>query len=225
MLICSSCGHSNPYGATYCEACFAPLEIPQTQVCPNCGAVVPATAAFCGSCGFNLKAGAVAQNPDNMPIAMGISMSNSEPNSEPIPDVASPSASIDNDPAAVTPLASLPDTAKTQLQVIKAGLLHVQTNTLLELPSHLTVVHIGKPNNVIPPDLDVSGFPDSDIVSRVHADIRIEADAYYIEDTGSSNGTYINNLPLPVGNKHKLRAGDRIALGKGDKVTFVFQIL
>ena len=225
MLICPVCAHVNPIGATHCEACFSPLPIPQTQTCPNCGAVVPISAAFCGSCGFNLKAGVVAQNPDNMPIAMGISMSNSELNSEPIPDLASPSAPIENDPAAISPLASPPETAKTQLQVIKAGLLHVQTNTLLELPSHLTVVHIGKPNNVIPPDLDVSGFPDSDIVSRVHADIRIEADAYYIEDTGSSNGTYINNLPLPVGNKHKLRAGDRIALGKGDKVTFIFQIL
>jgi len=219
MLICSSCAHPNPSGATHCEACFTPLEIPQTQTCPNYGAVAPLLAAFCGSCGFNLKGG--TPNPDNMPLAMGISMSNSEP----IPDVVSTSASIENDPAAVTPLASLSESAKTQLQVIKAGLLHVQTNTLLELPSHLTVVHIGKPNNVIPPDLDVSGFPDSDIVSRVHADIRIEGDAYYIEDTGSSNGTYINNLPLPVGNKHKLRAGDRIALGKGDKVTFVFQIL
>jgi len=225
MLICPVCAHVNPIGATHCEACFSPLPIPQTQTCPNCGAVVPISAAFCGSCGFNLKAGVVAQNPDNMPIAMGISMSNSELNSESIPDLASPSAPIENDPAAISPLASPPETAKTQLQVIKAGLLHVQTNTLLELPSHLTVVHIGKPNNVIPPDLDVSGFPDSDIVSRVHADIRIEADAYYIEDTGSSNGTYINNLPLPVGNKHKLRAGDRIALGKGDKVTFIFQIL
>jgi ribosomal protein L40E len=219
MLICPICAHANPIGATHCEACFTPIEIPQTQACPNCGAIVPISAAFCGSCGFNLKAGTVAQNPDNMPLATGISMSNSELNSESLPDPASLSAPIEADPIA------LPETAKTQLQVMKAGLLHVQTNTLLELPSHLTVVHIGKPNNLIPPDLDVSGFPNSDIVSRVHADIRIEGDAYYIEDTGSSNGTYINNLPLPVGNKHKLRAGDRIALGKGDKVTFIFQII
>jgi pSer/pThr/pTyr-binding forkhead associated (FHA) protein len=77
---------------------------------------------------------------------------------------------------------------------------------------------------VIPPDIDVSGFPDSDIVSRIHADIRAEGGSFYFEDTGSSNGTYINNLPLPAGNRHKLRAGDRISLGKGDKVSFVFQV-
>jgi ribosomal protein L40E len=113
---------------------------------------------------------------------------------------------------------------KTQLQQFAASLLHVQTNLNIEIPAHLPVVHIGKSNTVIPPDIDVSGFPDSDIVSRIHADIRAEGGFFYLEDTGSSNGTYVNNLPLPAGNRHKLRVGDRISLGKGDKVSFVFQL-
>jgi pSer/pThr/pTyr-binding forkhead associated (FHA) protein len=104
-----------------------------------------------------------------------------------------------------------------------ASLLHLQTNTKIELPSNLSVIHMGKPNDQIPPDIDVSGFPNSDIVSRIHADIRVEGDAYFIEDVGSSNGTYINHTPLPRGNRHRLRAGDRISLGKGDQVTFLFQ--
>ncbi|MEM7770890.1 MAG: FHA domain-containing protein [Cyanobacteria bacterium P01_A01_bin.37] len=112
----------------------------------------------------------------------------------------------------------------TQLQTQSAQLLHIQTNTTLELPAHLSVIHIGKPNDRIPPDIDVSGFADSEIVSRVHADIRVEGDAYYIEDMGSSNGTYVNNMSLPAGNRHRLRLGDRIALGKGDKVSFLFQM-
>jgi ribosomal protein L40E len=112
----------------------------------------------------------------------------------------------------------------TQLQQQTARLLHLQTSASLELPQSLTVIHLGKPNDRIPPDIDVSGFPDSEIVSRIHADIRLEGDAYYLEDVGSSNGTYINNAPLPMGNRHRLRPGDRIALGKGDKVTFLFQL-
>lgn len=114
--------------------------------------------------------------------------------------------------------------AKTQLQLQSAQLLHLQTNTLIELPQNLQVIHVGKPNDQIPPDVDVSGFPDSDIVSRIHADIRVEGDIYYIEDVGSSNGTYINHTPLPSGNRHRLRPGDRISLGKGDQVTFLFQV-
>lgn len=112
----------------------------------------------------------------------------------------------------------------TQLQVTTASLLHLQSDTAIEIPANLDVVHIGKPNNQIPPDIDVAGFPDSEVVSRIHADIRIEGDIYYIEDVGSSNGTYINHTPLVKGNRHRLRVGDRIALGKGDLVTFIFQL-
>ena len=112
----------------------------------------------------------------------------------------------------------------TQLQIQTASLLHLQTNTTIEIADDLNVVHIGKPNGQIPPDIDVAGFPDSEVVSRLHADIRIEGDIYYLEDTGSSNGTYVNHTPLLKGNRHRLRQGDRIALGKGDLVTFIFQL-
>jgi FHA domain/Double zinc ribbon len=112
----------------------------------------------------------------------------------------------------------------TQLQVETASLLHLQSDTKIAIASNLDVVHIGKPNGQIPPDIDVAGFPDSEVVSRLHADIRIEGDAYYIEDVGSSNGTYVNHAPLLRGNRHRLRPGDRIALGKGDLVTFIFQL-
>ncbi|MBN3909699.1 MAG: FHA domain-containing protein [Nostoc sp. NMS1] len=124
-------------------------------------------------------------------------------------------------PTAPAPTATV---ARTQLQQVIARLIHVQTDRLIELPQNLSVIHIGKPNDRIPPDIDVSGFPNSEVVSRIHADIRVEGDAHYVEDVGSSNGTYINNLPLLPGNRHRLRPGDRISLGKGDLMTFLFQL-
>ena len=129
-------------------------------------------------------------------------------------------------PASSPPVTTAPETygGTTQLQTQQAKLLHVQTDTPLELPAQLQLIHIGKPNDRVPPNIDVSGFPNSEIVSRVHADIRVEGDIYYIEDVGSSNGTYINNMPLAPGNRHRLRPGDKVSLGKGDKVTFIFQI-
>ncbi|MCU0537136.1 MAG: FHA domain-containing protein [Hydrococcus sp. Prado102] len=133
------------------------------------------------------------------------------------PSVSSPTP---NPSAESYPVGSAP----TRLQIQTASLLHVQTQTRLELPYSISVIHIGKPNEQIPPDIDVSGFPDSEIVSRIHADIRVEGDNFYIEDTGSSNGTYINHTPLTLGNRHRLRSGDRISLGKGDKMTFIFQM-
>ncbi|MEL7332551.1 MAG: FHA domain-containing protein [Cyanobacteria bacterium J06560_2] len=150
-----------------------------------------------------------------------------EPVAEPIAEpVAEPMAEAKPVPAIPTPIpASVPAvrSSATQLQIVSGRLRQVQTDTVIELPRELSVVRIGKPNDHTPPDIDVSGFPDSEIVSRVHANIRVEGDTYYLEDIGSSNGTYINGLPLPVGNRHRLRSGDRIALGKGDKVSFVFE--
>lgn len=243
MIVCPNCNHQNPDGAVQCEACYTPL--PAMTTCPNCGASVQADASFCGQCGFNLKSVAAE-------ISAELSQGSLAGDLSPMPDLAlsdlephshqsgfSPMAMPDPVPA--TPLAALvPPTAQpevagevtppvpleshTQIQYQVARLLHVQTNTVLEVPTNLAVIHIGKPNDRIPPDIDVSGFPNSEIVSRIHADIRVEGDAYFIEDVGSSNGTYINNLPLSMGNRHRLRSGDRIALGKGDKVTFLFQM-
>ena len=144
--------------------------------------------------------------------------------SEGLPDTEA-SAPPAPQPSAVSapPVSPASPANATQLQVIRARLRHAQTDTPIEIPRQLSVVRIGKPNDQTPPDIDVSGFPDSEVVSRVHANLRIEGDVYYIEDVGSSNGTYVNGLPLAAGNRHRLRPGDRIALGKGDKVSFIFE--
>ncbi|MEB3308872.1 MAG: FHA domain-containing protein [Snowella sp.] len=214
MLICPNCNHSNPDGATQCEACYT--DLPQLIKCPNCGAQVQSDATFCGSCGANIASPIPASVPAPSPVA-----SEPEPTVKPIAAVSSP---IPSPPVPSVSPAKLPVQVATQLQVQTASFLHVQTQTKLDFPQGLGVIHIGKPNEQIPPDIDVSGFPDSDVVSRVHADIRVEGDAYYIEDVGSSNGTYINHSPLLKGNRHRLRSGDRVALGKGDLMTFIFQL-
>jgi FHA domain/Double zinc ribbon len=249
MIVCPNCNHQNPDAAVQCEACYTPL--PAMTTCPNCGASVQADASFCGQCGFNLQGAETPLAPAAVdPLSATVSpnfevpdLTPPDPLVQPDPLVTPPSnlsqpespseeailAEVVAAPAAAAvsaqpSLAAGAGGSKTQLQTQVAQLLHVQTNTSVELPVNLAVIHIGKPNDRIPPDIDVSGFPHSEIVSRIHADIRVEGDIYYIEDVGSSNGTYINNAPLPSGNRHRLRPGDRIALGKGDKVTFLFQI-
>ncbi|WP_088891946.1 FHA domain-containing protein [Leptolyngbya ohadii] len=247
MIVCPNCNHQNPDAAIQCEACYTPL--PAMTTCPNCGASVQTDASFCGQCGSSLEVNAAPATPSYIPptIAPDLDIPDlpapdplipPDPLVASVPPVASAHAPAINpatsNPAATEPIAPPPlptpaqgsaaSSSKTQLQLQTARLLHVQTNTMIELPANLTVIHIGKPNDRVPPDVDVSGFPNSEIVSRIHADIRVEGDIYYIEDVGSSNGTYINNTPLPQGNRHRLRPGDRVALGKGDKVSFLFQM-
>jgi ribosomal protein L40E len=224
MVVCPNCNHQNPDGAVQCEACYTPL--PAMTNCPNCGAIVQTDASFCGQCGFDLK-GASA-NPA-APVAAPDLVAAAEPLVTPDPLVMPPPPMPPDLPAApiAAPPPVIPPAAAggtTQLQQQAAKLLHLQTSRVIDLPQGLSVIHLGKPNDRIPPDIDVSGFPDAEIVSRIHADIRVEGDAYYIEDVGSSNGTYVNNAPIPVGSRYRLRPGDRIALGKGDKMSFLFQI-
>jgi transcription elongation factor Elf1 len=237
MIICPNCSHSNPEGAVNCEACYTSL--PATKACPSCGVSVQLDATFCGQCGHSFN---VAVNPPAPEVATVVALPATVLTSnEPIPTpIVNPPAAIET--PAITPPPVMPvvevstptivpvveavavvAAPATQIQQAAYQLFHLQTNKDIELPPHLQVVLIGKPNEQSPPDIDVSGFPCSEVVSRVHANIRIEGSNYYLEDLGSANGTYVNHNALVKGNRHLLRTGDRIGLGKGDLVTFLFQ--
>lgn len=228
MIICPSCQHPNPEHAVQCEACFTAL--PSMKNCPNCGAIVQADASFCGQCGFSLRQTMANSSPADVP--------------EPLPnlheagiEISSPLdidlGGLDIEKARVSTLSPPPipppppvfTPSPTRVQTCQAQLVHVQTQTPIMIPIGKITIHVGKPNDRIPPDIDVAGFPNSEIVSRIHADIRAEGDIHYLEDVGSANGTYVNGHPLSPGNRHRLHPGDRISLGKGDLVTFVYELL
>ncbi len=102
-------------------------------------------------------------------------------------------------------------------------LVHIQTTTLIELPERLTIIRIGKPSTTWTPDIDVSNFPNSDIVSHSHLEIRIQGNSYFIEDLGSANGTYLNHSRLTPFTSCQLSFGDRVDLGKNELFTLIFR--
>ena len=57
-------------------------------------------------------------------------------------------------------------------------------------------------------------------ISRCHALITFDGKDYYIEDQGSSNGTFVNGRELEEGKKKKLSSGDIIMLAE---VTMIFE--
>ncbi len=233
---CPNCGAPVQTDATFCGQCGFDLRAQQSSAAESAAAP---TAISSPDFAPTVAVPDPLVTPDPLPVSVPMPGETSTPTPMPEPAAATPPpvTPVSPEPVAATPPSAPPipipapaptpvggSPSKTQLQQETAKLIHVQTNTTIELPSGLAVIHIGKPNDRVPPDVDVAGFPNSDVVSRIHADIRVEGDGYYIEDTGSSNGTYINNFPLPSGNRHRLRPGDRIALGKNDLVTFLFQL-
>jgi len=216
MVICDNCEHENPEGATICETCYTPLSANDSDEnieCPNCGAKVLTQSTVCSECGSELS----FVNDDlveNLPEDLLSEEDNNIDNVE--SDTPDTFGQKDTDSG---------KSQEIDIKLTKVTLFHLQTKTEINVPLELSVIHIGKINERIPPDIDVSGFPNSQVVSRVHADIVRENNNFYIEDTGSANGTYINHIPLPTGNRHKLRDGDRIALGKEDKVSFLFRVV
>ena len=99
---------------------------------------------------------------------------------------------------------------------------HTQTRTSIELSRNLLVIHIGKLKGRIPLDVDLSNFPNSDMVSRIQARIEKEGNIYFIEDMRSAKGTYLNQKRLATGQRYRLYAGDKISFGEGDLISFVF---
>jgi type VI secretion system FHA domain protein len=57
-----------------------------------------------------------------------------------------------------------------------------------------------------------------DYVSRQHARVTYRDRQFYIEDTGSKSGVYVNDQRLPAGEPHPLQTGDRLLIEPYDIV-------
>lgn len=159
--------------------------------------------------------------PDTIPEPPTEAMSDEDV--EDLPDVGEPQE-IASVPGATTVQPSMPPVGETVIQMPPARLLHERSDTPITLPTNQDVILIGKTTSTVNPDVDVSGFADSDVVSRRHAAIFVDPSGYAVEDLGSSNGTYVNDEPCSQGDRTPINPGDRICLGRENKVCFIFQI-
>ena len=106
----------------------------------------------------------------------------------------------------------------------RATLFHHKAGIELSIPPDLQVVSLGRMSDEFTPDLDLDDFPNSEIISRLHAQIHHKEGHYYLEDSNSANGTYLNNQKLVPGRLYDLKSGDRINLGKYAQFTLVFRL-
>jgi ACDE family multidrug resistance protein len=114
--------------------------------------------------------------------------------------------------------------SNTVLEGPVVKLIHEQTQLVFELPENFSLIRIGKRSKAMIPDIDLAELPNAKYVSRNHAEIRFDGKDYYIQDLGSSNGTYILKYPMLPGVWYKLKSGLPIVFGKRGSVSFMFEI-
>jgi len=77
------------------------------------------------------------------------------------------------------------------------------------------VVVLGRPREGVAIDIDLS--PDLR-VSRPHARVSLEKGRYWLEDLGSTNGTTLDDVPIPARTRMPLRVGQVIRISETNVV-------
>jgi hypothetical protein len=199
-MICERCNTENLDGSQYCDECGGALgTAPQTQAdavgdmfsaSSSDGGNSPRPAPTFLSGGQEGASGAFAHEASGGVLAGPGREARSAVASAPAVSTAAPHAKL---------------------------VIHRGRSVGKEFPMCEDETHIGRwdADGGIFPDVDLDSDDPEAKVSRRHARITRRAGQYYVEDLGSTNGTFINRgRRLLPGDRHPLRDGDEVIVGK-----------
>lgn len=192
MTTCERCKTENLDGSQYCDECGAPLSA-AVESAKKGGVAAPVGAPEKASAPVEAQAAP-------MPPAPALPKKSETPNGQAAPAFAVSSGSI-----------AMMDGAHAKL-VIERG-----RSAGKQFPLSDDESQIGRwdADGGIFPDVDLDADDPEAKVSRRHARIMRRNGQYYIEDLGSTNGTFINRgRRLLPGDRQPLRDGDEIIVGK-----------
>jgi hypothetical protein len=200
----------------------APAPVSGVQLCPNCSTENVADALFCEACGYDFTTGTMPRSA--VQLSPPDAALEAQPPT-PTPNVSSPEAAKPDQPAAnVSPELSFSWVAEVWIDpawyeaqespdaLPSAGLPAI-------VPLRHTSILIGRKSKSrnINPDIDCE--PDTG-TSRRQAQLTTDGTRWWVEDLGSSNGTFVGAAseplpedPIPVGPRRELRPDDRIYVG------------
>ncbi|PUA79929.1 FHA domain-containing protein [Nocardioides currus] len=205
---CDVCGVAMPAGSAAAPAA-APTTpaAPAAAECPNCSAANSPDALFCEACGYDFTTGSMPRRaePVGSPAAPAADTGNISPalTTEWVAEVwIDPDWYADQESTDPLPSPGLP-------QVV---------------PLRNTSILIGRASRSrnITPDIDLASDTG---ISRRHAQLTTDGSRWWVEDLGSSNGTYVGGAldtlpktPVAAGQKQEVRTGDRIYLGAWTRI-------
>jgi hypothetical protein len=173
--------------------------------CSICQTESPDSAQYCEGCGIELTAASAASVPPVPPA--------------PVPDETAPQPAPALPPV---PEPSQPAPAPAPAPAARAAKLLVKkygAYTGDEVPLLGTRMVVGRFDaSSGPVDVDVTGLPGAEHVSRHHAEIFVENDEWKVRDLGSTNGVFIrrngeSGFSPRLQEPAVLKDGDELALG------------
>lgn len=240
MTLCPA-GHDSS-ADDYCDVCGLPIPAggagpadvddvaapppedaaPASADCPNCQASNPPNALFCEACGYDFTTGSMPR-PVTPPSIESIVAPASTPSPTP-----GPTQSPTTGPTLAPPLAEPwvaevwidPDWYADQESddpLPSAGVPVV-------VPLKATSVLVGRTSRSrgIHPDIDLGT---DNGISRRHCQLTTDGQRWWVEDLGSSNGTYVGSSvgplpqdPLDGGEKRELGPDERVYLGAWTRI-------
>lgn len=183
--------------------------------CPTCQTANLDTSRFCDECGTRLTSIQQERYGSGQ--------------SEPPPYVPPQSVSSPQRPISVTSIGIPPVDIETETVVsmpsfkADAGVAHASLiiergdspGTEFRLTNEESTIGRWDADNGIFPDVDLDAHDSDAKVSRRHARIVRRNGMYFVEDLGSTNGTYVNRgRRLLPGNPQSLNDGDEVIVGK-----------
>ncbi len=109
-----------------------------------------------------------------------------------------------------------------QLLVQGSPYLFTSTGQRFSLAKNLIVIGRTTPQQSV--DVDLADLDSERVISRQHAIVEHRGDQYFIKDTNSSNGVYVNNRRIDPGQLRKLENGDMLQFGGPRGVELLFGI-
>lgn len=208
--------------------------VPAGATCPNCSALNPENALFCEACGYDFTTGQSPRAPS--PLDLDAGAAPVAGSTDISPDV-SPDASADVSASATPPQA--PSSVAPPLAEGWVAEVWIDPDWYADqdssdplpsagvptvVPLRATSVLVGRTSRSrnIHPDIDLST---DNGISRRHCQLTTDGRRWWVEDLGSSNGTYLGGpigplptTPVPPGEKREVGADERIYLGAWSRI-------